>query len=35
MGGSSEGDGEGEGDRRTVEVGRSGLEEAQLSAQCM
>ena len=35
VGGSSGGDGEGEGDGRDVEVGRVGLEEGQLSAQCM
>ena len=33
VGGSSGGDGEGDG--RAVEVGRAGLEEGQLSAQCM
>ena len=33
VGGSSRGDGEGDG--RAVEVGRVGLEEGQLSAQCM
>ena len=35
VGGSSGGDGESEGDGRDVEVGRVGLEEGQLSAQCM
>ena len=35
VGGSSGGDGESEGDGRAVEVGRVGLEEGQLSAQCM
>ena len=35
VGGSSGGDGEDEGDGRAVEVGRVGLEEGQLSAQCM
>ena len=30
-----EGEGEGVGEERTVEVGRVGLEEGQLSAQCM
>ena len=35
VGGSSGRDGEGEGDGRAAEVGRVGLEERQLSAQCM
>ena len=35
VGGSSGRDGEGEGDGRAVEVGKVGLEERQLSVQCM
>ena len=33
--GDGDGKGDGEGDERDVEVGRVGLEEGQLSAQCM